>query len=157
MKKIQGCGEMSIHSSNTLSMKPKRSWTFLRIQQRKHSNTVGLFTVNTIILFTTFLFVLSSSNPCHLRTKLVLLSKKLHCPMNGQKFALLLPKSFVKSKIAFNGTNLSLLFIKCVLFVIKKKMQFNCLSEFYYILFRSFIWATMAPFLKCFLIVSTTL
>ena len=152
MKKIQGCGEMSIHSSNTLSMKPKRSWTFLRIQQRKHSNTVGLFTMNTIILFTTFLFVLSSSNPCHLRTQLVLLSKKLHCPMNGQKFALLLPKSFVKSNIAFMVQTCHFCVYKSL-----KKMQFNCLNEFYYILFRSFIWATMAPFLRCFLIVSTIL
>ena len=47
--------------------------------------------------------------------------------MNGQKFALLLPKSFAKSKIAifFYGTNLSLLFIK-----IPKKMQFNCWMNF---------------------------
>ena len=49
--------------------------------------------------------------------------------MNGQKFALLLPKSFVKSKIAFMVQTCHFCVYKSL-----KKMQFNCLSEFYYIL-----------------------
>ena len=48
--------------------------------------------------------------------------------MNGQKFALLLPKSFVKSKIAFMVQTCHLCVYKSL-----KKMQFNCLTEFYYI------------------------
>ena len=52
-------------------------------------------------------------------------SKKLHCPMNGQKFALLLPKSFVKSKIAFMVQTCHF----CV-YESLKKMQFNCWMNF---------------------------
>ena len=69
--------------------------------------------MNTIILFTTFLFFHHQILAIYALTCPTFQEIAVRLP-NGQKFALLLPKSFVETKIAifFYGTNLSLLFIK---------------------------------------------
>ena len=69
--------------------------------------------MNTSILFTTFLFFHHQILAIYALTCPTFQEIAVRLP-NGQKFALLLPKSFVETKIAifFYGTNLSLLFIK---------------------------------------------
>ena len=141
-------GEKSIHDSNMYCQWRLKEVEriFLRIQQCKHSKYSRLFTMNTIILFTTFLFFHHQILAIYALTCPTFQEIAVRLP-NGQKFALLLPKSFVETKIAifFYGTNLSLLFIKIEhiqnCFVCNKSlnnMKFNCLGEFYCISFKSF-------------------